>query len=68
MPFPDRLLRQPPPVRTRPPDDLVAAAAERGINIWRADATTLPISVDEATTSEQTAALLDAFGVPRDRG
>ena len=49
-------------------DDLVAAAAERGINIWRADADHLLISVDEATTSEQTAALLDAFGVPRDRG
>ena len=39
-----------------------AAARERGINIWRPDADHVSVSCDEATTDEQVALVLEAFG------
>ncbi len=39
-----------------------AAARERGINIWRADADHVSVSCDEATTDEHVALVLEAFG------
>jgi len=45
-------------------DAVVAAAAERGINLWRVDADHVSVACDEATTAAQVAAVLDVFGVP----
>jgi len=44
-------------------DELLAAAAERGINLRRVDGDTLGISCDETTTDRQLAELLAAFGL-----
>ncbi|KQH77976.1 glycine dehydrogenase [Mycobacterium gordonae] len=45
-------------------DEVVAAAKDRGINLWRVDADHVSIACDEATTDAHVAAVLDAFGVP----
>ena len=45
-------------------DAVVAAAAERGINLWRVDVDHVSVACDEATTAAQVAAVLDVFGVP----
>ncbi len=42
--------------------DVVAAAKERGINIWLVDADHVSVSCDEATTDEHVARVLEAFG------
>ena len=42
--------------------DVVAAAKERGINIWLVDADHASVSCDEATTDEHVARVLEAFG------
>jgi len=44
-------------------DDVIAAAKERGINIWRVDADHVSVACDEATTDAHVAAVLEAFGV-----
>ena len=44
-------------------DAVVAAAAARGINLWRVDADHVSVACDEATTAAHVAAVLDAFGV-----
>ena len=44
-------------------DEVVAAALDRGVNIWRADVDTVTISVDETTTAADLAAVAGAFGV-----
>jgi glycine dehydrogenase len=46
--------------------DVVAAAAQRGINLRLADADTVGISCDEATTRADVAAVWMAFGVEAD--
>ena len=43
-------------------DEVLAAALERGVNIWRADADTVTVSVDETTTTGDLAAVAGAFG------
>ena len=43
-------------------DDVRAAALEQGVNVWRRDADTVCLSVDETTTSEDLAAVATAFG------
>jgi glycine dehydrogenase len=43
-------------------DEVVAAALDRGVNIWRADADTVTVSVDETTTAGDLAAVAGAFG------
>ncbi len=43
-------------------DQLVDAALQQEINIWRVDADRVSISVDETTTTEQVRRLLTAFG------
>ncbi|GAA1253322.1 aminomethyl-transferring glycine dehydrogenase [Janibacter melonis] len=43
-------------------DDVVAAAVEAGVNIWRHDADTVLVSVDETTDPGEVAAVASAFG------
>ena len=43
-------------------DEVVAAAVERGVNIWRHDADTVLLSVDETTDPSEVAAVAAAFG------
>ena len=43
-------------------DEVVAAAAEAGVNIWRQDADTVLLSVDETTDPTEVAAVASAFG------
>ncbi|QGN57334.1 aminomethyl-transferring glycine dehydrogenase [Nostocoides sp. HKS02] len=45
-------------------DEVVAAAAQRGVNLWRVDADTVSISVDETTDLRDLDAVWAAFGVP----
>jgi glycine dehydrogenase len=45
-------------------DEIVAAAAARGVNLRRVDADRVGVACDETTTSEQLAAVCAAFGVP----
>ncbi|KAA0919798.1 aminomethyl-transferring glycine dehydrogenase [Dietzia sp. ANT_WB102] len=52
-------------VLTRVPgraDEVLAAAATRGVNLWKVDDDTVSIACDEATTSEHVAIVLEAFG------
>ncbi|WP_099020751.1 aminomethyl-transferring glycine dehydrogenase [Mycolicibacterium palauense] len=44
-------------------DEVVAAAKERGINLWRVDGDHVSVSCDEATTEAHVAAVLEAFGL-----
>ncbi|MEV4632328.1 aminomethyl-transferring glycine dehydrogenase [Rhodococcus coprophilus] len=44
-------------------DEVVAAAAAAGINLYRVDADHVSVSCDEATTAAHITAVLDAFGV-----
>ncbi|AXH95261.1 aminomethyl-transferring glycine dehydrogenase [Ornithinimicrobium avium] len=44
--------------------EVVAAALERGINLWQADADTVLLSTDELTTLADLQAVAEAFGVP----
>ncbi len=44
-------------------DAVLAAAKERGINLWRVDADHVSVACDEATTDAHVAAVLAAFGV-----
>ncbi|MGB8389066.1 aminomethyl-transferring glycine dehydrogenase [Mycobacterium sp.] len=44
-------------------DNVIAAAKADGINLWRVDDDHVSVSCDEATTDEQVAAVLQAFGV-----
>ncbi|MFS8477819.1 MAG: aminomethyl-transferring glycine dehydrogenase [Micromonosporaceae bacterium] len=48
--------------------DVVAAAAERGINLRLVDADTVGIACDETTTEEHLRAVWAAFGVPEPAG
>ncbi len=43
--------------------EVVAAAKEKGINLWRVDDDHVSVACDEATTDEHVAAVMDAFGV-----
>ena len=47
-------------------DDVVAAALERGVTLWRADADEVRLSVDETTTDEHLGLVAQAFGVDAD--
>ena len=49
-------------------DEAVTAAAEVGVNIWRHDADTVLISVDETTDPSEVAAVASAFGAVRAEG
>ena len=49
-------------------DEVVAAAEEAGVNIWRHDADTVFISVDETTDPSEVAAVASAFGAVRAEG
>ena len=42
--------------------EVVAAARERGINVWRVDVDQVSVSCDEVTTDEHVAKVLEAFG------
>ncbi|MGO4604336.1 aminomethyl-transferring glycine dehydrogenase [Terrabacter sp. 2YAF2] len=44
-------------------DEVTAAFADRGINVWRVDADRVSLSLDETSTSATVHAVLDAFGV-----
>lgn len=44
-------------------DDIVAAAKDAGINLWRVDADHVSVACDEATTDAHVDAVLAAFGV-----
>jgi glycine dehydrogenase len=44
-------------------DEVLAAAADRGVNLWRVDADTLSASVDETTDLRDLEAVWAAFGV-----
>ncbi len=44
-------------------DEVLAAARERGINVWRADADTIWLSCDQTTSAHDATAVLAAFGV-----
>jgi glycine dehydrogenase len=44
-------------------DEVIAAADERGINLWRVDADHVSVACDETTTDDDVAAVLAAFGV-----
>jgi glycine dehydrogenase len=44
-------------------DEVVAAAAERGVNLWRVDADLVSVSVDETTDLRHLDAVWAAFGV-----
>ncbi|AKT51852.1 aminomethyl-transferring glycine dehydrogenase [Arsenicicoccus sp. oral taxon 190] len=43
-------------------DEVLAAALERGINLWRVDADTVQVSFDETTDRAQVEAVVEAFG------
>ncbi|MFD5600192.1 aminomethyl-transferring glycine dehydrogenase [Leucobacter sp. NPDC058333] len=43
-------------------DDVIAAAADAGINLRRVDADTVSVSTDETTTAAHVAAVVDVFG------
>ncbi|RWU83642.1 glycine dehydrogenase (aminomethyl-transferring) [Janibacter hoylei PVAS-1] len=43
-------------------DHVVAAALRAGVNVWRADADTVLVSVDETTDPSEVAAVASAFG------
>ncbi|KQX66487.1 aminomethyl-transferring glycine dehydrogenase [Angustibacter sp. Root456] len=43
-------------------DQVVAAAAARGVNLWRVDDDHVSVSCDETTTDEQLGAVVAAFG------
>ncbi|MFT8636996.1 MAG: aminomethyl-transferring glycine dehydrogenase [Pseudoclavibacter sp.] len=43
-------------------DAVVAAAAARGIDLWRVDASTVSLSLDETTTPQTVAAVAEVFG------
>ncbi|MDO5618871.1 aminomethyl-transferring glycine dehydrogenase [Kocuria sp.] len=45
-------------------DEVLAAAAEHGIDLRRVDDDHVGVSTDEKTTAEHVAAVLEAFGVP----
>ncbi|KTR86442.1 aminomethyl-transferring glycine dehydrogenase [Leucobacter chromiiresistens] len=45
-------------------DEVIAAAAERGINLRRVDADTVSVSTDETTTAAHVSAVVEAFGAP----
>ncbi len=45
-------------------DQIVAAACEGGVNLWRVDADTVRLSTDETTTLEHLGIVAAAFGVP----
>ncbi|WP_432063566.1 aminomethyl-transferring glycine dehydrogenase [Streptomyces sp. S1] len=47
-------------------DEVVAAAREAGVNLYRVDADRVSVSCDETTTREQLAAVWGAFGVTAD--
>ena len=52
-------------VRARVPgraDEVLTAAAARGVNLWKVDDDTVSVSCDEATTAEHVGIVLDAFG------
>ncbi|MBC7294785.1 MAG: aminomethyl-transferring glycine dehydrogenase [Dietzia sp.] len=42
--------------------EVLAAAAERGVNLWRVDDDHVSVSCDEATTGDHLALVLEAFG------
>lgn len=42
--------------------EVIAAAKDRGINLWRVDDDHVSVACDEATTDEHVAAVLEAFG------
>jgi glycine dehydrogenase len=44
-------------------DQVIAAAKEKGINLWRVDDDHVSVSCDEATTDSHVSAVLQAFGV-----
>ena len=44
-------------------DQVIAAAKEKGINLWRVDDDHVSVSCDEATTDNHVSAVLQAFGV-----
>jgi glycine dehydrogenase len=44
-------------------DEVLAAAAQRGVNLWRVDGDTVSISVDETTDRRDLEAVWAAFGV-----
>ena len=47
-------------------DEVLAAAAERGVNLWKVDDDTVSVSCDEATTAEHIGIVLGAFGAGAD--
>ncbi|WP_298749268.1 aminomethyl-transferring glycine dehydrogenase [uncultured Serinicoccus sp.] len=47
-------------------DEVLAAALERGINLWRVDEDTVLLSVDELTTTADLRAVAEAFGADPD--
>ncbi|AWH91995.1 aminomethyl-transferring glycine dehydrogenase [Dietzia lutea] len=52
-------------VRARVPgraDEVLTAAAARGVNLWKVDDDTVSVSCDEATTAEHVGIVLEAFG------
>ncbi|MEW1935767.1 aminomethyl-transferring glycine dehydrogenase [Dietzia maris] len=52
-------------VLTRVPgraDEVLAAAAARGVNLWKVDDDSVSIACDEATTAEHVGIVLEAFG------
>src|SRR6476661_6190491 len=46
-------------------DEVVAEAAQRGVNVWRVDADRVSVSVDETTDLRHLDAVWSAFGVSR---
>ncbi|ORW67435.1 aminomethyl-transferring glycine dehydrogenase [Mycolicibacter senuensis] len=44
-------------------DEIIAAAKDAGINLWRVDADHVAVACDETTTDDHVAAVLNAFGV-----
>ena len=52
-------------VLTRVPgraDEVVGAAAARGVNLWKVDGDTVSVACDEATTAEHIGIVLESFG------
>ncbi|MET1053645.1 MAG: aminomethyl-transferring glycine dehydrogenase [Mycetocola sp.] len=47
--------------------EVVARAADAGINLWLVDEDTVSVSVDETTTLDDIGAVAEAFGGPRSR-
>ncbi len=45
-------------------DEVVAAALREGVNLWRVDADTVSVSVDETTSWRSVGAVARAFGAP----